>query len=184
MPNNRLVVKEQIAAYTKLLFEAVSNEGGNEAVLETCNQLKSVVKAFRGNAMLDSAIKDPGYTPEQKAQIVKGTFAGVQPALQSVLSLMAERGETGLLGSVAEQFEQLVADKLNLLIVEVSTAVELDDDLRALIKQKVKTELGKEAVLEERVDKSLLGGIIMSTKDERIDASLLTQVERTREVLK
>ena len=44
--------------------------------------------------------------------------------------------------------------------------------------------LGKKVVLHEHVDKSIIGGIIMSTKDERIDASLLTRVERTREALK
>ena len=44
--------------------------------------------------------------------------------------------------------------------------------------------MGKTVMLNERVDKSILGGIIMSTKDERIDASLLTQVEKTREALK
>jgi len=53
-----------------------------------------------------------------------------------------------------------------------------------LIKKKAGSEMGKTVMLNERVDKSILGGIIMSTKDERIDASLLTQVEKTREALK
>ena len=66
----------------------------------------------------------------------------------------------------------------------MKTAVELDDNLRDLIKKKAETELGKKAVLHETVDKSMLGGIILSTKDERLDASLLTQVEKTREALK
>ena len=66
----------------------------------------------------------------------------------------------------------------------MDTAVELDDNLRDLIKKKAESELGKKAVLNERVDKSLLGGVILSTKDERLDASLLTQVEKTREALK
>ena len=56
--------------------------------------------------------------------------------------------------------------------------------MRDLIKKKASTELGKDIVLKEHVDQSMLGGIIMSTKDERIDASLLTQVEKTREALK
>ena len=77
-----------------------------------------------------------------------------------------------------------MADELNLIIVRVETAVELDDNLRDLIKKKAETELGKKAVLNEHVDKSLLGGIVLSTKDERLDASLLTQVEKTREALK
>ena len=97
---------------------------------------------------------------------------------------MAERGELDYLPRVVDGLVDDMASKLNLMIVDVTTAVELDDHLRDLIKKKAATELGKDIVLNERVDKSILGGIIMSTKDERIDASLLTQVEKTREALK
>ncbi len=184
MPTNRLIVKEQIATYTELLFTAAKNEGDAEYVLSVCDQAKQMVKAIRGNADLDGALKDPGYTPEQKAQIVRGVFADVEPVLVNTVAVMAERGETDLLPRVAEQLEDRIADELNLIIIDVATAVELDDHLRDLIKKKAETELGKKAVLIERVDKSLLGGIVLSTKDERLDASLLTQVEKTREALK
>jgi len=69
-------------------------------------------------------------------------------------------------------------------VVDVTTAVALDDHLREIITKKASTELGKNVVLNEHVDKSMLGGIIMSTKDERIDASLLSQIENARNVLK
>ncbi len=184
MPTNRLIVKEQIATYAELLFRAAMSEGDAVHVLDVCGQAKDMVKAIRGNADLESALKDPGYSPEQKAQIVRGVFAGVAPELVSTVAVMAERGETALLPRVAEQLEDRIADDLNLIIVNVETAVELDDNLRDLIKKKAETELGKKAVLRERVDKSMLGGIVLSTKDERLDASLLTQVEKTREALK
>ena len=184
MPTNRLIVKEQIDTYAKLLFEGACNEGDPEYVLHVCGQAKDMVKAIRGSADLEGALKDPGYSPEQKAQIVKGVFAEAEPVLVNTVAVMAERGEVDLLPRVTEQLEDRIADELNLLIVDVETAVELDDNLRALIKKKVESELGKKAVLRERLDKSILGGIILSTKDERIDASLLTQVEKTRETLK
>jgi F-type H+-transporting ATPase subunit delta len=184
MPTNRLLVKEQIATYTQLIFEAANNDGGAEGVLEVCGSAKQMVKAVRGNADLDGALKDPGYSAEQKAQIVRGVFAGAPEALVNAVAVMAERGETDLLPRVAEQLEERMASELNLVVVDVETAVELDDNLRDQIKKKAETELGKNVVLREHVDKSIIGGIIMSTKDERIDASLLTRVERTREALK
>ena len=184
MPTNRLVVKERIATYTQLLFEAARNDGGQEGVLQVVVQAEEIVKAMRGNADLDGALKDPGYSAEQKAQIVRGVFAGAPEALVNAVAVMAERGETDLLPRVAEQLEERMASELNLVVVDVETAVELDDNLRDQIKKKAETELGKNVVLREHVDKSIIGGIIMSTKDERIDASLLTRVERTREALK
>ena len=184
MATNRLIVKEQIATYTSLLFEAVKNEGGSEGVLRLSNEAKQIVAAMRGNADLDAALKDPGYTPEQKATLARNVFADANPALVSVIALMAERDELDYLPRVADGIEERMKDELNIVVVDVTTAVELDDHLRDLIKKKAETELGKKAVLIERVDKSLLGGIVLSTKDERLDASLLTQVEKTREALK
>ena len=184
MPTNRLVVKEQIATYTQLLFEAVKNDGGQDGVLAVRDQLITIVAALRGNADLDSALKDPGFTPEQKANLVRGVFAEANPALVSVLALMAERGEVDYLPRVSEGFEKKMSEELGLVVVDVTTAVELDDHLRELIKQKAEAGLGKSVVLEEHIDKSMIGGIIMSTADERIDASILSQIEKTRTVLK
>ena len=184
MPTNRLVIKEQIATYTSLLFEALKNDGGSEGVLRACNEAKQIVAAIRGNADLDAALNDPGFMPEQKAELARNVFAQASPALVSVIALMAERGEIDYLARVADGIEERMGDELGIVVVDVTTAVELDDHLRDLIKKKAGSEMGKTVMLNEHVDKSILGGIIMSTKDERIDASLLTQVEKTREALK
>ena len=74
--------------------------------------------------------------------------------------------------------------KLNLCILDVTTVVELDDHLRDIIKQKAESELGMKVVLRERIDKSILGGIIMSAGDKRIDASMASQLNNARIVLK
>lgn len=184
MATNRLIVQEQVAVYAKLLFEASLNDGGADGVLLTCIQGQQIVAAIRGNAEFDAALRDPGYTPVQKAQIVQGVFADANPALVNTLTVMAERGETDYLPQVVELVEERMADELDLLVVDVQTAIELDDHLRDLIKKKVESEMGKKAVLNESINEALLGGIIMSTRGERIDASLLTQIEKIREALK
>ena len=118
MPTNRLIVKEQIATYTQLLFEAARNEGDAEYVLNVCGQAKELVKAIRGNADFEGALKDPGYTPEQKAQIVRGVFADAEPVLVNTVAVMVERGEIDYLPRVTEQLEDRIADELNLIIVQ------------------------------------------------------------------
>ncbi len=183
MATNRLIVQEQIATYAKLLFEAALNDGGSDGVLLTCIQGKQIAAAIHGNAEFDAALKDPGYTAVQKAELIRGVFADASPALVNTLAVMAERGEVDYLGRIMEQFEARMADELDIVIVEVESAIQLDDHLRDLIKKKAETELGKKAVLSERVNESLLGGIIMSTRGERIDASLLTQIEKIRDAL-
>ena len=184
MPTNRLIVKEQIATYSSVLFNAANDAGGRDAVLEVREQVKIIVTALRGNADLGETLRSTVYAPEQRATIARNVFASCNPALQDVLAVMAERGEIEYLPRVARELERLLGEQLGVVVVDVTTAVELDDHLRDIIKKKAAAELGKSVVLNEHVDKSILGGIIMSTADERIDASLLTQVENARTVLR
>ncbi len=184
MPTNRLIVKEQIAIYASALFEAAQNAGGIDAVLEVRDQAKQIVSIIRGNADLDAALKNSSYTDEQRAGLARSVFSACNPALLDVLAVMAERREIDLLSQVAKSFEAQLSEKMDTVVVDVATVVPLDDHLRELIKNKAESELGKKVVLNERIDKSLLGGIVMSTADERIDASLLTQVENARNVLR
>ena len=184
MPTNRLIVKEQIATYASVLFDAVNGAGGLDAILEVRDQASQIVQALRSNADLEETLKSANFTPEQRAGIARNVFSACNPAFVEVLAVMAERGETDLLARVADSLETLLAERLGTVVVDVTTAVELDDHLRDIIIKKASTELGKDVVLNEHVDKAMLGGIIMSTKDERIDASLLSQIDNARRVLK
>ena len=97
---------------------------------------------------------------------------------------MSRNGDASLLTRVYHEYESVIEDKLKLCVVDVVTAVPLDDELRALIKQKAEADLGMTAVLSESIDKSILGGIIMSVKGMRIDASVISQLYHARETLK
>ena len=171
MPNNRLITKEKIAAYASVLLDAANTSGGQDAVLEVREQAEKIVSVMRTNVDLSGALED-------------AAFAQCNPAFTEVLAVMAERGEIKLLPQVRASYESQVETKLNLCILDVTTVVELDDHLRDIIKQKAESELGMKVVLRERIDKSILGGIIMSAGDKRIDASVASQLNNARIVLK
>lgn len=184
MSTNRLVVKEQVQAYAEMLFNAANEAGGRDAVLEVRDQAKQIVAALRENHDLEDALKNTSFTGEQRGQIARAVTAQCHPAFSAVFGVMAERNEVDYLYRVVNGLEKQLADKLNTVVLEVTTVVELDDHLRDIITKKAESELNKKIVLNEHIDKSILGGIIMSTGDERIDASVISQLEHTRELLK
>ncbi|MGN0301612.1 MAG: F0F1 ATP synthase subunit delta, partial [Anaerotardibacter sp.] len=74
--------------------------------------------------------------------------------------------------------------KLNFNVIDVTTVVDLDDNLRSVITKKAETDLGRDCVLVEHIDTNIMGGVIMSTKDRYVDASVRSQLDRARIVLK
>lgn len=184
MPTNRLIVKEEVAVYAAVLFDGAFEADGQEAVLEVRDQMVRVAGAMRTNMELSVALSDPGYTPEQRGELARNVFAGCNPVLLDVLAVLAERGDAALLPRVLENYAEQLQSKLNLCVVDVTTAVPLDDALRRIITEKAEADLDTNVVLRESVDKSILGGIIMSTNGKRIDASVASQLDHARNVLK
>ena len=183
MTTNRLIVKQEVATYTSTLLEAAFEAAGQEGVLKVRDQLDFVMATIRGNADLRDALADLGFTPEQRHELVKNVLAGLDPLVVSVVAIMAERGNLDELGLVVSSYKDAAEDKLGVCVVDVTTVVELDNELRQFISDKLTKDLGKPVVLREHIDKSILGGIIMSTHGKRIDASVFSRLEKTRNVL-
>ena len=184
MPTNRLVIKETVDTYAQVLLDAANAAGGQDAVLEVRDQLEVVMRALRSNIDLQVALAEKAYTPEQREELVRNVFTGMNPVLVDVLLVMSERDDLELANRVYAAFDGLIEEKLGVVVVDVTTAVPLDDALRETISNKAAQDLGKKVVLRERVDKSILGGIIMSASGRRIDASIATQLDTARTVLK
>ncbi len=184
MPTNRHVVKEKVATYASVLLDGAYEAGGQDGVLAVRDQLESILRIMRSSMDLSGALEDSSYSPEQRAQLARGVFAECHPVLVDVLAVMAERGDSALMTRVWDSYNNQLEQKLNVTVVDVVTVVELDDRLRDLIIKKTASDLGTNVVLREQVDKTLLGGILMSANGKRIDASVLSQLESARNVLK
>ena len=184
MPTNRLVVKEEVLAYARAMFDAAYEAGGQDAVLEVRSQMEEIILLMHSDMDLSMALSDVTYSPKQRFDLANAVFADCNEAFRSVVSVMAERGDAELLSRVFKAFGDELDEKLNMCVVDVTTVVALDDNLRHIIIEKAEAELGKKAVLRERIDESILGGIIMSVNGKRIDASVISQLNKARHVLK
>ena len=183
MPN-RHVINETIAAYANAAIDGAYAAGGKEAVVEVRNQMLEILGFMASNIDLRLACDDEGYTPEERENIVKGVFGSYNSILVSLLCVMASRSDMAKLRRVCTRYEELIESKLNFNVVDVTTVVELDDNLRTVITEKAESDLGRECVLVEHIDPAIQGGIIMSVGGRYVDASVRTQLDHARIALK
>ncbi len=183
MPN-RHVINETIAAYANTAIDGAYATGGKEAVVEIRNQMLEILGFMASNIDLRLSCDDEGYSPEEREGIVKAVFGSYNSILVALLSVMASRCDMGKLRRVYNQYVELIETKLNFNVVDVTTVVELDDNLRTVITEKAESDLGRECVLVEHIDPSIQGGIILSAGSRYVDASVRTQFDRARIALK
>ena len=180
MPANRHIAHAEADLYAQTLLDGLAADGGVDAVVEGLGQMEQILAYNRSHIELTNALEDPDRTPEECNKLVQAVFADCQPTLKAVLGVMAERGDFDALSRILDAFRDKISGKLGVTVVDVTTYVELDDHLRDLIKRKVNADFGTEVVLRERIDRSILGGIIMNANGKRIDASMATMLDNAR----
>lgn len=176
--------KKKADVYAEILFEFASKNDDANYVVCVRNNLKSVIELVNQNVEVRSSLESNDVDVSSKESLVCALCIDSDDVLKQVLKNMAKEGDFAILRHVLRRFEERIALELKLCIVDVVTAVELDDNLRNLIKNKTKSELGIDAILNETIDKSIIGGIIMSVNGKCIDASMITQLNHARSVLK
>jgi F-type H+-transporting ATPase subunit delta len=180
MRTSRALAKQIVATYASALFDAAAASDDVDAV---STQLDAVARLVRAEATLRDAVRDESVAGTQRAQILRDVLSGLHPALVDVLALMVERDNFDLLSSVVEEYGNVSEERRGIVAVDVTTAVGLDDVLRESIIAKLSADLGKAVTLREKVDPSIIGGIVISTHGHRIDASVSSQLEAARVVL-
>ena len=147
--------------------------------MPTSRREERVLETY-ARALLEAAKAEGRVFADRRALDV---LASANPEVLTVLTTMVERGQLDLLPKVAALYHDIAEEDDDVVGVTVTTAVPLDDELRAQVQAKCEADLGGRVFLIERVDSSIIGGIIIEARGERRDVSVLTQLRAAREAL-
>ena len=105
------------------------------------------------------------------------------PEVLETLAAMQREDDLDLVSQVAKQYKEYLDAEDRTVSVTVTTAVPLDDDLREKVRAKAEADLKAPVYLVERVDPSIIGGIMLEARGKRYDASVRAQLANIRKTL-
>lgn len=105
------------------------------------------------------------------------------PEVLETLTAMREDNDLDLVKDVAHQYKTLVDQDDKTVSVTVTTAVPMDDKLRGEVRAKMEKDHKALIYLVERVDPSIIGGIVIEERGNRYDASVKAQLVNIRKKL-
>lgn len=105
------------------------------------------------------------------------------PEVLETLAAMQREDDLNLVSQVAKQYKEYLDAEDKTVSVTVTTAVPLDDDLREKVRVKAEADLKAPVYLVERVDPSIIGGIMLEARGKRYDASVRAQLANIRKTL-
>ena len=92
------------------------------------------------------------------------------------LKVLSRHGRMGSIGATARSARKLLNEQRNRVEVEVRTAAALSDSQRKAISVRLAAMLGREVVLNMKVDPELLGGVVVRVGDTLYDGSLSSKL--------
>lgn len=166
--------------YAKALFELAKERDQTELV---GRELGDLMATFESDADLRAFFAQP-WTPATVKRTVATEIAqrsGLSTLTSNFLTLVAGRGRTDHLEAIDEKYRKLLDEDLGRVRARVRTAVPLTDQERGMLSARLEQALrNHQVVLEEIVDRTMLGGIIVESGGGVLDGSLEGQLERMR----
>merc|ERR1711977_665235 len=140
-------------------------------------ELEQVIELKNSDAKFSSFLDDPTVPVDKKIEGLKKIFFFV----------MAENGRLSELPTVAEQYQELVYASRGEVLVTVTSAIPLSPEQEAECK-KVLTEKvlqkGEKLVLNVKVDRKILGGLIFDIGEKHIDMSIEARIRKIENLLR
>jgi F-type H+-transporting ATPase subunit delta len=161
--------------YARAVFEIARDDDSLAAWSEVLRR----GSAAAADERIQGLIGNPAVTRKALAELfieICGDAAGQSGA--NFLRLLADNGRMAWLPEIAAEYELLRAEAENVVDVQLTSAVKLDEAQRESFASSLRKRLGREVRLHCDTDENLLGGAIIRAGDLVIDGSLFGRLQR------
>jgi len=163
--------------YARALLGATEAEGSTVQVIEQLGELCD--EGLAHSASLRAAFASPRIATAEKCRVLDRLLGdSVHPTLLKFLKVMAGRDRLGYVAAVRDSVVKLNDEATGRLLVEVRTAVPMNDPLRSQVNQQLNTHFNKEVRLREIVDPSVIGGMVVRVGDTVYDSSVASRLDK------
>lgn len=165
--------------YAKSLISLALERDVLEQVKDDMQTIKSVCEESRD---FSNMLKSPIVKPDKKKTILNEIFSKEVSELSMMfINIVTEKKRESMLGAIAESFIMLYNESKNIVTASVTTAAAITDDIRTQVLAQLKSVVGDANIkVEERVNKSLIGGFVLRVGDREFNASVSNKLQKLK----
>lgn len=169
------------AAYAKALIELSADAQSDIALGE---ELEALAQAMASDDTMRTFFSNPSISPATRWTVIQKSLGGRSSTLlTNFLGVANRKNRLPLIGEISAAYRDMLDRKQNRVRVELVVASRLQDDELAMVQRRVSSSLGKTAIIEQKVDATIIGGLVLRVHDKVIDGSVKAQLEAMRKQL-
>ncbi|MEM6414345.1 MAG: F0F1 ATP synthase subunit delta [Pseudomonadota bacterium] len=169
--------------YAQAFFDLIVEEN----LLDSAEKDFGVIRrAIETSSDFRDLLKSPVYSADEKAAAVKaiGDKLDISGRTKNFLAVLAANRRLFVLDAVIEAFFSLLADRRGEISAEAISAAPLNDDQTRRLRGEIERYVGKAVNLKTKVDRELLGGLVVKIGSTMVDSSLRSKLNRLKSKLK
>ncbi len=144
-------------------------------------ELEEIVDTLSSSQDLKDFMSNPVISIEDKKSVIEKIFAGkIDKTLLNFLKLLVDKDRFNLIDEILDSYSKDVDKQKNIQKVSVISAIELDEELKSKLINKLAQKLNKNIELETQLDKDIIAGLVIKTEDNVIDMSLKHKFEEMK----
>lgn len=164
--------------YAQSLIELA---GDNSAASSLGSELGDLVAAIEKDPQLKLFFINPAIAIARREKVFADAFAGkLSPLLFNLLGVLNRKNRLALLPQVSKAYKSLLEEKLGRVQVDLTVAQKLSADQLEKVRHRVSSILKRDAILHQRVDEKIIGGMVLRIGDKLLDASVRAQLDALR----
>ena len=169
---------EEIAqVYARSLFEVAREQDKLDVVRDQVGQFADALAESRELAVF---FFSPYFSTEEKKQGLDKALDGAEDIVRNFLAVLIENHRMPALFRIRREYDRLWQEVNQLLPVQITSAVELDEAVTSRIGEEIGRQTGRKVQLSSTVDPDVLGGIVLRVGNSILDASIRSRLERLR----
>ena len=169
---------EEIAAvYARALFEVAKERG---SLGEIRDQLRAFARALDENRQLALFFFSPYFSADEKKEGLKRAVENADPVFMNFLEALIERSRMPVIFRIRDRYDRLWDEEEQVLPVQVTSAVELEDGTVESIGGRIREQTGRKVEITSQVDPDIIGGIVLRVGNSVLDASIRNRLNQLR----
>ena len=168
--------------YGYALYELAAEEGIEKEIDRDFNQ---IVQIFEGNQEFIKLLSNPRIPISERIKIIDNVLKNrTQSYLLSLLKILIEKRQVAYVPLIFKEYKNRYFNDKNIMVVTAISAVTLNESQRKRIIDKLEKSMNKTVLLENKIDKSCIGGIRIEYQGRMIDASIKNRFQKLQLDLK
>ena len=188
MEQNTQFISEVSRRYSKALFKIASKENSEQKIYDEVNELLEIIESDKKFIKL---FFSPLLSSRSQLKLIDNIFSNsnkkklnVSKNVLAFLKVLANNGRLNILLSSLHSFKFLVKSMRKEVNVNIITATPISEENLKNIQSILSKKTDKKINIISNIDKNIIGGIILQSGSNLIDASIRNKILKLNNIKK